>query len=368
MDGKATGEQTQQEPAAVGRDHRPANYSVLAVANNSSTGNDCAAPSPISVGSLLHDDDVRNWLLAWSVTGHRCALVTVIAVEGGAPRSVGAQMAVSDSGQYAGYLSGGCLEQAVALEALAALRQGRNRRVRYGAGSKYVDIRLPCGSAIDVYIDQSLDLTLIRQLADLRDARRVGALQTELRTGQTTIVSLEGSDVVPGSRLEGEMFSRAYIPTVKLQLIGAGPSLISIAKLAVAAGLPVEVASPNEETLNALKHFGVTFINIHGPKLPELFLQDRWTAVVLAFHEHVWEPPIIRQLLATPVYYIGAIGSRTVHAERLRLLAEQGIAERDLSRIRGPIGLVPGAKSSASLAVGVVAEIMAEAKTRNFIA
>lgn len=368
MDGSATDSPTLQESAAVDQGHDRCGYSVLASANNLPAGNDRAAPSPISVGGLLQDDDVRNWLLAWSMTGHRCALVTVIAVEGGAPRSVGAQMVVSDTGQYAGYLSGGCLEHAVALEALSALDQGCNRRVRYGAGSPYIDIRLPCGSAIDVYIDQSLSPTQIKQLAELRDERTVGALQTELRSGRTAIVTFESCDVVPRSQLEGDRFVRAYIPPVKLQLIGAGPSLIAIAKLAVAAGLTVEAASPNEETLKLLETSGIRSESIHRPQLPVSFRQDRWTAVVLAFHEHVWEPPIIKQLLATPVFYIGAIGSRKVHAERLRLLAVEGVAERDLSRIRGPIGLVPGAKSCASLAIGVVAEMLVEAKTKNFIA
>ena len=325
-------------------------------------------PAPVSVGGVLQDDDVRNWLLAWSLTGHRCALATIIAVNGGAPRSVGAQMVVSANGQYAGYLSGGCLEQAVALEALDAIRRGSNRRVRYGAGSPYIDIRLPCGSSIDVYIDQCLDLPLIRQLVELRDARSACALQTDLRSGRNTIIAYPDAHSLSASWLEGDLFTRAYVPPLKLQLMGAGPSLVAIARVAASAGFLVGVASPSDDTRQSLQAMGVQSEAINGPRLPSSFRPDRWTAVVLAFHDHVWEPPIIMELLGTPSYYIGAIGSRTVHKDRLRSLADNGVNMKELSRIRGPIGLVPGAKSSASLAFGVIAEILAEAKSRGFIA
>jgi xanthine/CO dehydrogenase XdhC/CoxF family maturation factor len=101
--------------------------------------------------------------------------------------------------------------------------------------------------------------------------------------------------------------------------------------------------------------------------LPKSFKPDSWTAAVLTFHDHDWEPALLKGLLATPCFYIGAIGSHVVHARRLESLAAMSLADRDLARIRGSIGLVPGAKSCASLAVGVVAEIMAEAKARNFM-
>ncbi|HXV30800.1 MAG TPA: XdhC family protein, partial [Sinorhizobium sp.] len=96
------------------------------------------------------------------------------------------------------------------------------------------------------------------------------------------------------------------------------------------------------------------------------FQPDCWTGAILTFHDHDWEPPLLKELVKTTCFYIGAIGSRTVHANRLQLLASEGVAEKDLARIRGPIGLVPDAKSCASLAVGVVAEFMAQAKANNF--
>lgn len=82
---------------------------------------------------------------------NRCALVTLVSIEGSSPRPLGAQMAVSETGDWVGYLSGGCIERTVVTEALDALALGRNRRVRYGKGSPYIDINLPCGSAIELF-------------------------------------------------------------------------------------------------------------------------------------------------------------------------------------------------------------------------
>ena len=80
----------------------------------------------------MSDEDVLGPMWHWQAAGLRVALVTLVEVEGGAPRQAGAQMAVAEDGRYVGYLSGGCLEEAVVLEAQAAIAQGANRLVRYG--------------------------------------------------------------------------------------------------------------------------------------------------------------------------------------------------------------------------------------------
>ena len=85
--------------------------------------------------SSAYRDNVLPDLAAWSGRGERCALVTLVGVDGNAPRAEGAQMAVSESGEWAGYISGGCLEQAIALEAQQAIKAGKPRLLRYGKGS-----------------------------------------------------------------------------------------------------------------------------------------------------------------------------------------------------------------------------------------
>ena len=99
--------------------------------------------------SAAYRDNVLPDLAEWTGRGERCALVTLVGVDGNAPRAEGAQMAVSESGEWAGYISGGCLEAAIALEAQAAIKAGKPRLLRYGKGSPYFDIQLPCGSGLD---------------------------------------------------------------------------------------------------------------------------------------------------------------------------------------------------------------------------
>ncbi len=102
------------------------------------------------------DDYVLDFVLDSLRHNERVALVTPTNIEGSSPRPLGAQMAVSQSGKWVGYLSGGCIERAVVAEALAALDEGKYRDVRYGHGSEYFDIQLPCGSAIDLRFDVNI--------------------------------------------------------------------------------------------------------------------------------------------------------------------------------------------------------------------
>lgn len=323
---------------------------------------------PVATPGLLQTDDVLPWLLDWRRAGQRCALVTVVGVEGGSPRSVGAQMAVSETGAYVGYLSGGCLEQAVAHEALAAIMEGQNRLVRYGKDSRYFDIRLPCGAGLDIYFDQALDEDVIARITTARAKRSIIALRTDFTNGHSEAVADLSTDAeTPYSKREGDTFTRVYVPSIKMHLIGIGPSVAAIARLACNVGLDVEAASPDEVTHGELALIGAAPHRITQPALPPSFRPDLWTAAVLAFHEHHWEPPILEEVLDAPCFYIGAIGSRRVHEARLEALAAEGVDEEKLARIRGPIGLIAGAKGCASLAIGVIAEVMAEAKARNFI-
>ena len=83
--------------------------------------------------------------------GETAVLVTVIAVEGSSMRGPGTHMGVAVDGSFVGSLSGGCIENAVVAEALEALQAGEARTVRFGSGSRYIDIKLPCGGGLDIH-------------------------------------------------------------------------------------------------------------------------------------------------------------------------------------------------------------------------
>lgn len=95
---------------------------------------------------------------------------------------------------------------------------------------------------------------------------------------------------------------------------------------------------------------------------------DRWTAAIVAFHEHVWEAQVLARVLDQPYFYIGVMGSRRAHELRVLELRNMGWSESDLGRLVTPIGLIRGAKSRATLASGILADVMAAAKTAGLVA
>lgn len=325
-----------------------------------------ARPNPYDVPGLLDQDDVLPALAAWAARGQRVALVTLIAIEGGSPRPIGAQMAVCEDGSYAGYLSGGCLEQAVALEAQALIAQGTNRLVRYGRGSPYFDIKLPCGSGLDIYFDTSLSPGVIARMGSLRRARTPFALVTDVAEGSSRLL-MDRAEVEAGSARRGDFFTRSYVPAPRMVLFGAGPTVSALSRVAATAGIETAVWAGDDATRGALDACGIGHFATPAAPAELLNSLDAFSAVVLAFHEHAQEPAILDKVLASQAFYIGVLGNHAVHRERLARLADAGHAPQALQRIRAPIGLIPQAKGQASLALGILAEIMIEAKARKLV-
>ena len=316
---------------------------------------------------LLADEDVLPHLVRWQGEGKRTALVTLTSVEGGAPRQPGAQMAVAEDGDYAGYLSGGCLEQAVALEAQAVIRAGQNKLVRYGKGSPYFDIKLPCGSGLDLYFDQALGAATVDAMIALRAERRPFALRTSLPRGESAVEAIAPEAPIEQSRCEGDVFRRVYAPNLRLLLLGNGPTLAGMASLAAATGIELAIRSPDEATRKELSGAGFRIFLDDAELDPAIDRLDFASAAILFFHDHEQEPQLLARLLRTKCFYIGALGNHAVHRERVAALAAQGFREEDLARIRAPVGSIGGAKSKATLAIGALAEMMAEAKALNLV-
>jgi xanthine dehydrogenase accessory factor len=315
--------------------------------------------------SLLAGDDVLADLIAWHAEGRRVALVTLVAIDGATPRPLGAQMAVAEDGQFTGYLSGGCIEQSVAEEATRAIAARENRRVRYGKDSPYFDIKLPCGSGLDLFIDQGITNATLAHIADHRRNRRPFLHSTDLTTGASTLAP---ADAQSKTHLDDGPFHRLHRPTTRVLLVGGGPALGAIAHLIAAAGFELDILSPDEAARTTLHRAGLTSRALVSPSAINVGPLDPWTAAVVAFHEHDWEAPVLAEILRTPCFYIGVMGGRQAHANRLTALTEMGIPPELQSRIRSPIGLIPGAKSRATLAVGILAELVTEAKAAGLMA
>jgi xanthine dehydrogenase accessory factor len=314
--------------------------------------------------SRAYTDNVIPHLSRWTTAGEKCALVTLVGVDGNAPRAAGAQMAVSETGKWAGYISGGCLEQAIALEAVEVIKSRNPRLIRYGKGSPYFDIRLPCGSGLDILIQPFHDERLITEMERHLAARQPFALRISIADGATAIESLPASSVREArSMRDGDTFLRLYTPSVRCLIIGTSPIAAALAELAVCSGFDAVFHAPDLEAAPPLPHSVAL-----RPIVPSAeFATDGWTAAILAFHDHEQEMPIFSALLGGPCFFIGAIGSRNAHEARKRALSEAGFSDEVIAGIKSPAGLLPGLKTAPYVALSILAEVVAAARDHRLI-
>ena len=94
--------------------------------------------------------DLLRFLLDAAARGERTVLVTITDVIGSSPRAPGTHMAVTENGDHLGSISSGCVEAAVVAEALRSFDSRRAEVIRFGRGSRFIDIRLPCGGGMDL--------------------------------------------------------------------------------------------------------------------------------------------------------------------------------------------------------------------------
>ncbi|MEZ5939179.1 MAG: XdhC family protein [Hyphomonadaceae bacterium] len=290
--------------------------------------------------------------------GEGAALVTIVGLDGPFSRPLGAQLAVSGSGAFAGSISGGCLEAALAEEAKIAMADGVNRMLRYGAGSPYIDVRLPCGGGIDLHVDVHLDPATLRRAIELGRDRKPFALVYDLQAADAAAKLVEGA---PGDHPNA--FVRRFSPAMQLVLAGRGWEIVALTRLAHDAGAPVVVASHEQATLEFCAPYATELAPLQSPRDPPAFAYDADTALACLFHEHEWEAPILLAALRSPAFYVGALGSRTTHATRLDTLRAMGASEDELRALIGPIGVF-AAHDPMAIAVSSLADITMRHRAR----
>jgi xanthine dehydrogenase accessory factor len=276
------------------------------------------------------------------------ALCTLIAVDGAFSRAVGAQVAVRADGSIAGNMTGGCLEAALVADVARARQTGENCVVHYGKGSQYIDIQLPCGGGVSLYVDATPDQSVIADALEKIERREAAALS--FVCGPKSAWQLE--PWTP-SRKTGEgshRFHLIYHPAPRLMLFGHGSEMPALASLAREWGCVVEAISPKGREIP-----GGTGLSLG--RTPVDFEIDAWTAVILLFHEHEWEDAILKWALDSSAFYVGALGGRKAVERRLGGLSSAGVDEHALARLHGPIGLIPVAKDAPMLAISILAEV-----------
>ncbi len=286
----------------------------------------------------------------------RDAVLAIITnVEGPSYRPLGAVMAILADGTRIGSLSSGCIEDDLGLHAQQVLAQGQPRTVRYGRGSPYIDIQLPCGGGLEILLVPRPDVGVMRALRATTVARKSCVLEIAPETGKMAIAEAGSTGEKAG------VFRRRFEPDLRFLVFGKGPEAWTFAGLVQSAGYPNVLLSPDAETLALGGQSGNDTCHLTSARFPEDLPVDDRTAIVLFFHDHDWEPPILAHAVTTPAFYIGAQGSQRARDTRLSELRALGVAASDLDRLHGPVGLIPSARDAGTLAVSVLAEILAVA-------
>ncbi len=277
-----------------------------------------------------HPSDVLRFAAKAKRANIALALVIVTHVTGGAMRGRGAMMCVTQEA-VAGYVSNGCVDADIIFQARDMLKTGGVKRVRYGNGSPFKDIELPCGGRIDLLITANMDQINLYEISAALEARRSVDFHIE-------------------------DFHYTYVPPVRLRIAGRGDAVHALARQAYSTGFSVILQSPDKGLRAGLSW--VQFDHLTDPNMPPPANDDAWTAVVVMFHDHDWEPYILAQACVGKAFYIGAMGSVRTHNLRKKMLQEQGVSEADIARIRGPIGLIGSMRDANLLALSTLAEIV----------
>ena len=299
-------------------------------------------------------DDVRPALRAARDAGGPCVLATLTAVDGGGPRPPGAQM-VFGHGIVAGHFSGGCVESDVADHAAGCLQDGKPRRLVYGEGSPWPDIRLLCGARIEVFLERVAADDLA--LGDLLDAETARRPVVWLSDGVARICAGDPS------RWPQVVVARRHEPRPRLIVVGGDPIALAIAQLGVQAEFETTLVRP-KGPLSPPPIAGVAYRREAPAAAFAAIGVDAWTAIAIATHDLETDRAALRAALPSAAPYVGLLGARNRVADRLAPLHAEGMAGGLLAKLRAPIGLDIGGKAPWEVAVSVIGEIMAERYAR----
>jgi xanthine dehydrogenase accessory factor len=351
--------------------------------------------------------DVLPELMKWWESGETIGVGTVVATFQSAPRPAGASMLVGPDESAVGSVSGGCVEGAVYDLAQSVVSSGVPVLQRYGVSDDDAfAVGLTCGGILDVYVEKVSRETFpeLGEVAADIEAGRPVALATVIehpdpawlgrrlvvRPGQGPVGSLgsaRADDAVrddamgllaaghnatltygPDGERRGEgmrVFVWAFAPKPRLLVFGAIDFAAAVARVGAFLGYHVTVCDARP----------VFATNSRFPEADEVIVDwphryltaeheagriDPRTVVTVLTHDPKFDVPLLEVALRLPeVAYIGAMGSRRTHDDRLARLREAGLTEEELARLSSPIGLDLGARTPEETAISIAAEIIA---------
>jgi xanthine dehydrogenase accessory factor len=352
--------------------------------------------------------DVLDSLQRWYGDGVPVGLATVVGVRKSAPRQPGASMAVTPDGEVAGSVSGGCVEGAVFQEAQGVLAEGTPKRLTYGiSDDEAFSIGLTCGGEIDLFVEilDSAHAPSFEALVASISSEEPVAIATVIETGGDgeagagAGVGLGAKLVVWPDRVEGTLgtegldaavtddtrgmldqgqtgqrrygprgerrlddvtvFIQSFAPRPRMYVFGAIDFAAAVARIGAFLGYYVTVCDARSVFATPKRFPQAHEVVVEWPHrfLPTAPIDSR-TVICVLTHDPKFDVPLLEIALRTDAGYIGAMGSRRTHDDRLARLRERGLTDAELARLRSPIGLDIGGRTPEETAVSIAAEII----------
>ena len=350
--------------------------------------------------------DVLAKLDEWWGKGETAALATVVGTYSSAPRQPGASMLIGPGGEAVGSVSGGCVEGAVYELGQEVLAEGRPLFQRYGVSDEDAfTVGLTCGGIIDIFVEK-VNPETYAELGRIAEAIRgespvavatvisgpaerlgkrliVWPDHTEGGTGSTRLDDAIRDDArglldagrngqvtygVDGQR-RGEglaVFVESFAPPPRMIVFGAIDFAAAVARIGGFLGFRVTVCDARPVFATASRFPGANEVVVEWPHRylaaeAEAGRIDARTALCVLTHDPKFDVPLLEVALRLPeVGYIGAMGSRRTHDDRLERLREIGVTEAEIARMSSPIGLDLGARTPEETAVSIAAEMIAQ--------
>jgi xanthine dehydrogenase accessory factor len=350
--------------------------------------------------------DVLNELISVWRAGGTAGVATVVRTIKSAPRAAGAAMVVSPDGTVAGSVSGGCVEAAVYELAREVVQTGRPQLQRYGiTDDDAFAVGLTCGGIIDIFAEPVSRATFpqLETVAEDIAAHRPSAVATVIShpdvewVGRRLVVgeanadgslgSTRADDAVaddargllaagrtavltygPDGQRQGEgmeVFVASHAPRPRMIVFGAIDFAAALTRQGTLLGYRVTVCDARPVFATPARFPAADEVVVDWPDRylagqQALGAIDAKTVICVLTHDPKFDVPVLAVALRLPrVGYVGAMGSRQTHFDRLDRLREVGLTDDETSRLSSPIGLDLGARTPEETAVSIVAEIIA---------
>lgn len=301
---------------------------------------------------------VLETCLDWLRAGHEVELVTVVRTWGSSPKPPGSIAAVRDDGVLVGSVSGGCVEKQLSeqfrtyeLPKVHTHKIDDEHAKRYG---------LACGGELQLLFESLTSADAIEPLLKhLHDRERIKRC-VNLSSQQVKLEPAAREDVFTWN---DDQMVQVFGPGFRVLLVGAGELSRFTATFALALDFEVIVVDPREHFRKAWSEPGVTLSSDSPDDAVQQYATDERSAVIALSHDPNVDDLALIEALPSNAFYVGALGSTRNHEKRCARLAGLDVPADAIARLKGPVGLDLGGRSSAEIAVSIVAELI-QTRTR----